>query len=311
MKNEKLPQFQPHFLAPKYWGFWLGVAIWRSLLLLPYPILRHIGNGLGWLFSKLKVGKRRAAIARRNLELCFPEMPEQEREAILQENLRAVGMAIIETGMAWFWSDARIKKWSKIEGLNYLKENAQDGIIFVGVHFLTLELGARIVGLHHPGIGVYRPNDNPVLDWLQIKGRLRSNKDMLNRKDLRGMFKALRKGETIWYAPDHDYGRKNAVFVPFFAVQEAATTTGSYYLLKSAPNCKVVPFAPLRNKDGSGYTVNISPPVDFSDLSDETAIAARMNKVVEKEILKGVEQYMWLHRRFKTRPTEYEPSLYL
>jgi len=279
-------------------------------LLLPYPILRHIGNGLGWLFSKLKVGKGRAAIARRNLELCFPEMPEQEREAILQENLRAVGMAIIETGMAWFWSDARIKKWSKIEGLNYLKENAQDGIIFVGVHFLTLELGARIVGLHHPGVGVYRPNDNPVLDWLQIKGRLRSNKDMLNRKDLRGMLKALRKGETIWYAPDHDYGRKNAVFVPFFAVKEAATTTGSYYLLKSAPNCKVVPFAPLRNKDGSGYTVSISPPVDFSDLSDETAIAERMNKVVEKEILKGVEQYMWLHRRFKTRPTEDEPSLY-
>lgn len=177
-------------------------------LLLPYPILRHIGNGLGWLFSKLKVGKRRAAITRRNLELCFPEMPDQEREAILQENLRAIGMAIIETGMAWFWSDARIKKWSKIEGLNYLKENAKDGIIFVGVHFLTLELGARIVGLHHPGVGVYRPNDNPVLDWLQIKGRLRSNKDMLNRKDLRGMLKALRKGETIWYAPDHDYGRK-------------------------------------------------------------------------------------------------------
>ena len=98
--------------------------------------------------------------------------------------------------------------------------------------------------------------------------------------------------------------------MPFFAVQEAATTTGSYYLLKSAPNCKVVPFAPLCNKDGSGYTVSISPPVDFSDLSDETAIAARMNKVVEKEILKGVEQYMWLHRRFKTRPTEDEPSLY-
>ena len=84
-----------------------------------------------------------------------------------------------------------------------------------------------------------------ILYWIgyKIKGRLRSNKDMLNRKDLRGMFKALRKGETIWYAPDHDYGRKNAVFVPFFAVQEAATTTGSYYLLKSAPNCKVVPFA--------------------------------------------------------------------
>ena len=116
MKNEKLPQFQPHFLAPKYWGFWLGVAIWRSLLLLPYPILRHIGNGLGLLFSKLKVGKRRAAIARRNLELCFPEMPDQEREAILQENLRAIGMAIIETGMAWFWSMLASKNGQKLKG---------------------------------------------------------------------------------------------------------------------------------------------------------------------------------------------------
>ena len=184
MKNSKLPRFHPAFLAPKYWGFWLGIGIWRALLFLPYPILRRIGNGLGALFCHLKVGKRRAAIARRNLELCFPDMPESEREAVLQENLRAVGMAIIETGMAWFWSDARIKKWSKVEGLRYLQENQQNGIIFVGIHFLTLELGGRIVGLYHPGVGVYRPNDNPLFDWLQTQGRLRSNKDMLDRKDL-------------------------------------------------------------------------------------------------------------------------------
>ncbi|OOF56805.1 Kdo(2)-lipid IV(A) acyltransferase [Rodentibacter genomosp. 2] len=310
MKNNKLPTFQRTFLTPKYWGFWLGLALWRAILLLPYPILRHIGNGLGWFFSRLKIGKRRAAITRRNLELCFPDMPENERETLLQENLHSVGMAIIETGMAWFWSDARIKKWSKIEGLHHLKENQQDGIIFVGVHFLTLELGARIVGLHHPGLGVYRPNDNPLMDWLQTQGRLRSNKDMLDRKDLRGMIKALRQGETIWYAPDHDYGRKNAVFVPFFAVPDACTTTGSYYLLKSSPKSKIIPFAPLRNQDGSGYTVSISPPVDFTDLEDETNIAIRMNRLVEKEILKGVAQYMWLHRRFKTRPSENDPSLY-
>lgn len=310
MKKTHLPTFKSDFLSPKYWGLWLAIGIWRVLLLLPYPLLRHIGHSLGWLFAHLKIGKRRAAIARRNLELCFPEMSEKEREAILQENLRSVGMAIIETGMAWFWSDARIKKWSKIEGLHYLKDNQQDGIVFVGVHFLTLELGARIVGLHHPGLGVYRPNDNPLLDWLQTRGRLRSNKDMLDRKDLRGMIKALRQGETIWYAPDHDYGRKNAVFVPFFAVPDACTTTGSFYLLKSSPNSKIIPFAPLRNADGSGYTVSISPPVDFSDLTDETAVATRMNQVVEKEIMKGVAQYMWLHRRFKTRPNESDPNLY-
>ena len=310
MKNNKLPRFHPVFLAPKYWGFWLGIGIWRALLFLPYPILRRIGNGLGALFCHLNVGKRRAAIARRNLELCFPDMSESEREAVLQENLRAVGMAIIETGMAWFWSDARIKKWSKVEGLRYLQENQQNGIIFVGIHFLTLELGARIVGLYHPGVGVYRPNDNPLFDWLQTQGRLRSNKDMLDRKDLRGMIKALRRGETIWYAPDHDYGRRNAVFVPFFAVKNAATTTGSYYLLKASPNSKVIPFVPLRNADGSGYTVSISAPVDFTDSENESAVAARMNQLVEKEIMKGITQYMWLHRRFKTRPNENDPSLY-
>ncbi|TCP97624.1 KDO2-lipid IV(A) lauroyltransferase [Cricetibacter osteomyelitidis] len=310
MTNEKLPKFQKSFLAPKYWGFWLAVGLWRLIVLLPYPVLLKIGHGLGLLFTKLKVGKRRAKIARRNLELSFPDLPPEKIDAILQENLKAVGMAIIETGMAWFWSDERMRKWYKVEGLDNLLNHRQEGILLVGVHFLTLELGARMVGLQHQGIGVYRPNDNPVFDWLQIRGRMRSNKDMIDRKDLRAMIKALRKGDMIWYAPDHDYGRKNAVFVPFFAVPDACTTTGSYYLLKSVPNCKVVPFSPLRNRDNSGYTLSISEPVDFSDLDNETDIAIRMNQIVEKEILKGVEQYMWMHRRFKNQPDENAPSLY-
>ncbi|WP_032092845.1 Kdo(2)-lipid IV(A) acyltransferase [Necropsobacter rosorum] len=310
MAKASLPTFQKSFLKPKYWGFWLGLAIWRLILLLPYPVLLKIGSGLGLLFSRLKVGRRRVNIARRNLQLCFPDYPPQKIEEILRANLKSTGMAIIETGMAWFWSDKRIKKWSTISGVEYLQQHRQDGIIFVGVHFLTLELGARIVGIHQPGIGVYRPNDNPLMDWLQTRGRLRSNKDMLDRKDLRGMIRALKRGEIIWYAPDHDYGPKNSVFVPFFAVKHAATTTGSYYLLKASPHSKVIPFAPLRNRDGSGYTVTISPPVAFSDLNNETDIAARMNNIVEQEILRGIEQYMWLHRRFKTRPNEQAPSLY-
>ncbi|MDH2926908.1 LpxL/LpxP family Kdo(2)-lipid IV(A) lauroyl/palmitoleoyl acyltransferasee [Lonepinella koalarum] len=300
MSQNHLPQFQKAFLHPKHWGFWLGLGIYWLILCLPYPILVKMGRGLGWLFGRLGVGKRRAAIARRNLELAFPERPEQWREKVLQANMQNVGMALLETGMAWFWSDKRIKKWSKIEGLEHLKDNAKDGIILVGVHFLTLELGARIIGLYHPGVGVYRPNDKPLMDWLQTWGRLRSNKHMLNRKDLRGMLKALRQGETIWYAPDHDYGRKSAVFIPFFAVQDAATTTGSYYLLKASPKSKVIPFAPLRNKDNSGYTIIISSPVDFTDVTTERDVAIRMNSIVETEILKGVDQYMWLHRRFKT-----------
>ncbi len=135
---------------------------------------------------------------------------------------------LLETGMAWFWSDARIKKWSKIEGLNYLKENAQDGIIFVGVHFLTLELGARIVGLHHPGIGVYRPNDNPVLDWLQIKGRLRSKQRCAEPKKIgRGNdSKLYAEAKPFGMRPITTDGRKNAVFVPFLCCTRSGNHDG-------------------------------------------------------------------------------------
>lgn len=311
MNKPNLPPFQTAFLKPRYWGLWFGLGLFRLLLCLPYPWLVQIGKGLGWLFGALKFGQRRMAIAAQNLKLCFPEMSEAQRKQWLKENQQSVGMAIIETGMAWFWSDKRILKWSKVEGLAQLKNQPQQaGILFVGVHFLTLELGARIVGLHHQGIGVYRPNDNPLLDWLQFRGRVRSNKALLDRKDLRGMIKALKAGETIWYAPDHDYGRKNSVFVPFFAVPETCTTAGSRMLLKAAPNSVVVPFTPMRNADFSGYTVKISPAVDFSQCENEIDTAALMNQVVEQEILKAPSQYMWLHRRFKTRPNECDPSLY-
>lgn len=312
MKEEKqLPPFQWQFLYPRYWGLWFALVVFRLILCLPYSVLVQLGKGLGKLFASLGFGKRRIRIARRNLELCFPHYSSAEIDQILTKNVESVGMAIIETGMAWFWSDKRILKWSKVEGLEHLKQaSEQGGVIFVGVHFLTLELGARIVGLHHQGIGVYRPNDNPLLDWIQFRGRVRSNKAMLKRNDLRGMIKALKSGETIWYAPDHDYGRKNSVFVPFFAVKETCTTSGSRMLLKAAPNIHVVPFSPIRNDDFSGYTVKISPVVDFSVCENEIDTAVKMNGVVEKEILKAVAQYMWLHRRFKTRPNENDPSLY-
>lgn len=304
----KSTNFQTSFLKPQYWGLWLVIGLWRSLMLLPYPWLVKVGKFFAYIFGKLPTGKKRLAVARRNLTLCFPEKSSTEIEELVRKNQLSTGMAFIEVGMAWFWSDRRIQKWSKIEGLEHL--NQKDGVLFVGIHFLTLELGARIVGIQHSGIGVYRPNDNPVFDWLQVRGRLRSNKGLLNRKDLRGIIKALRQGESIWYAPDHDYGHRNAVFVPFFAVQEASTTIGTHALLKAVPNCKVVPFTPMRNADFSGYTVKISPPVAFGELKDEVTTAHTMNKVIEGEICQAIDQYMWIHRRFKSRPDPNAPSLY-
>lgn len=304
----QLPQFSRALLHPRYWFTWFGIGLLYLLVLLPYPVLYYAGCGLGRL--SMRFLRRRVWVARRNLELCFPAMPEAEREAMVVRNFESVGMGLIETGMAWFWPDWRIKKWFQVSGLEHIEKAHQDGkgVLLIGMHFLTLELGARIFGIHNPGIGVYRPNDNALLDWLQTWGRMRSNKSMLDRRDVKGMIRALKNGDIIWYAPDHDYGPKSSVFVPFFGVEKAASTRGSYLLIRSGQPA-VIPFVPRRLPQGKGYEMVILPEEKAIPLDDEAATAARMNKVVENGVLMAPEQYMWLHRRFKTRPKG-EPSLY-
>ncbi|WP_340621996.1 Kdo(2)-lipid IV(A) acyltransferase [Xenorhabdus siamensis] len=302
------PSFHRSLLHPRYWLTWLGIGILYLLVLLPYPIIYWIGTRLGRLSQRFL--KKRAKIAERNLALCFPNMPPEERNKWLVKNFESVGMGLFETGMAWFWPDWRIKHWFKITG----RENIQkvqatgQGIIVIGIHFLTLELGARIFGMLNPGIGVYRPNDNPVIDWLQTWGRLRSNKYMLDRKDVKGMIRCLKNGEIVWYAPDHDYGPRKSVFAPLFAVEHAATTTGTSILVRLS-NPALLPFTPRRLPDGKGYELIIQPAVENFPEKGEVEAATFMNKVIEREIMQAPEQYMWLHRRFKTRPKDM-PSLY-
>jgi len=303
-----LPQFSAALLHPRYWLTWFGVGILWLIVKLPYPILYRLGCGLGRLAMRFM--KRRVHVATRNLELCFPEMSADERHALVVKNFESTGMGLLETGMAWFWSNKRVARWMDVINFEpvYELQRQKRGILLIGVHFLTLELGARMFGMQSPGIGVYRPNDNPVIDWLQTWGRLRSNKTMLDRKDLKGMVKALKSGEVVWYAPDHDYGPRASVFVPLFAVDQAATTSGTW-MLSRLSGAALVPFVPRRKPDGTGYELVMLDPELSPPLDDAETTAAWMNKIVEKCILMAPEQYMWLHRRFKTRP-EGVPSRY-
>lgn len=298
-------KFTKQLLYPRYWLTWFGIGLLYLLVLLPYPVIYQMGKGLGLIASRL--ASKRKETARQNLKLCFPHLPTSEREQILRDNFIATGMAILETGMAWFWSDQRLKKQTKIEGDSYITQVQQtgQGILLIGIHFLTLELGARILGMSHPGVGVYRPNDNPVIDYIQLKGRLKSNKYMLDRYNTKGMIRALKHGELVWYAPDHDYGPKNSVFAPFFAVEKAATTIGTTILVKLAQPA-IIPFTPKREKNGY-YSVLVTPPLENYPLDNDIAAATFMNRAIELEILKAPEQYMWLHRRFKTRPNGEQP----
>ena len=298
----KQPQkFQRSFLRPRYWLTWFGVSVLFLLVQLPYPVLNKLGTWMGR--TSMRFMKRRVSIARRNLELCFPDMDEQQLERCIVGNFESLGMGLLETGMAWFWSDRRVKRWFTVNGLNNLKAAQADGrgALIIGVHFMSLELGGRAMGLCQPMMAMYRPHNNKLMEWVQTKGRMRSNKAMINRRALRGMVQALKQGEAVWFAPDQDYGPKGSVFAPLFAVPDAATTSGTWMLARMAKPA-LITVVLIRKEDGSGYELVIQPELKDYPIESEQEAAEYMNRIIEREIMRAPSQYMWLHRRFKTRP---------
>lgn len=300
--------FKKSFLHPRYWLTWFGLGVLFLLVQLPYPVLYRLGVWMGR--TSMRFLKRRVSITRRNLQLCFPDMDSDVLEQKIVSNFESLGMGLLETGMAWYWSDARVKRWFDVSGLNNLKLAQQNnqGVLIIGVHFMSLELGGRAMGLCQPMMAMYRPHNNKVMEFVQTWGRMRSNKAMLDRKDLRGMVHALKRGEAVWFAPDQDYGPRGSVFAPLFAVDKAATTSGTYMLARLAKPA-LVSVVLVRKDKGAGYDLVIQPELKNYPIDDELAAAAYMNRVVEIEIMRAPEQYLWLHRRFKTRP-EGAPSLY-
>lgn len=295
--------YKKGLLHPRYWLTWFGVGVLWLWVQLPYPLLMKMGDWFG-RFS-MRFLKRRVAIAQQNLRLCFPHYTQAQIDLIVKQNFSSLGRGLIETGMGWFWSDARIHKWCDVSGLEHIVAACAKGkgVMVIGVHFMSLELGGRVMGLHHPMMAMYRPHNNKVMEFIQTRGRSRSNKAMLDRRNLRGMVKALKSGEAVWFAPDQDYGPKGSSFVPFFAVEQAATTNGTFTIARLAKPAMLTTVL-IRKPDGKGYQLMIEP--EFYDYplanDDEQSAAAYMNRKIEQEIMRAPEQYLWLHRRFKTRP---------
>jgi len=303
------PRFRAAFFHPRFWLLWSGLGVLWLVVQLPYKVQLRIGRFLG--VCMFQVAGERRRIAARNLELCFPEKNAAERERLLKENFASTGIAFFEMAMSWWWAKPRLAKLAHVEGLEHLQQAQREGkgVILMAFHFTTLEIGAALLGQQHTIDGMYREHKNPLFDFIQRRGRERHNLDSLavERDDVRGMLKLLRAGRAIWYAPDQDYGAKQSIFVPLFGI-EAATVTATSKFAKLG-KALVVPFTQQRLADGSGYKLVIHPPLnDFPGESDE-ADCLRINQWVERAIRECPEQYLWAHRRFKTRPPG-EPKLY-
>ncbi|MFK4130945.1 lipid A biosynthesis lauroyl acyltransferase [Pseudomonas luteola] len=303
------PRFRLAFLHPRYWLLWLGLGVLWLIVQLPYCVLLRLGRAIGWII--LHVSASRRHIAMRNLDLCFPQWSEAERKRVLRENFASSGIALIEMAMSWWWPRSRLSRLAHIEGIEHLQRAQQEGkgVILMALHFTTLEIGAALLGQRHTIDGMYREHKNAVFDYVQRKGRERHNLDAtaIEREDVRAMLKVLRGGRAIWYAPDQDYGAKQSIFVPLFGIQ-AATVTATTKFARLG-RALVMPFTQERLADGAGYRLVIHPPLEDFPGETEEADCLRINQWVEKEVSKLPEQYLWAHRRFKTRPAG-EPKLY-
>lgn len=301
--------FDIAFLHPRYWLLWFGLGLLWLITQLPYKVLLRLGRALGALMQRVAHSRRH--IVTRNIELCFTHLSAAERDALVRENFASMGIAFFEMAMSWWWPKKRLSRLVQVQGLEHLQaaQEQSQGAILMAIHFTTLEIGAALLGQQHTIDGMYRAHDNPVFDYVQRRGRERHNADAqaIEREDVRGMLKVLRKGRAIWYAPDQDYGPKQSVFVPLFGVPAATVTATSKFA--KLGRAQVIPMTQKRLPNGQGYLIKIEPALsDFPGESDEQD-CLRLNQWIERAIAQQPEQYLWAHRRFKTRP-EGEAKLY-
>lgn len=303
------PLFSWRFLMPKCWGIWIGALILYCLTWLPFGVIKVLGFGFG---RSLKfIAPKRVAIARRNIELCFNDWPQEKVDAVAKANLERTGMALFETAMGWWWPSWRIQKHSKVEGFEEVQAvlDSGKGVFGLCLHNVNLEIGCRAMGYTHKSIGFYRKHNNPLMDYLQYHGRNRSNKYMVHKRNAKALIQAMNSGELCLYLPDQDYGAKQSLFVPFGGVSKTATSAGT---LMFAARTDAVPFIISSQYTANGYLIKFFSAIDYladKSISKEEALT-RLNSDILEAVKQQPESYLWMHKRFKTRPSDAPDSLY-
>ena len=299
------PVFHASLLAPQNWPAWLGVAALKLLVLLPYQLILRAGAASGAVLAPLFRERRR--IVARNLELCFPQMGEAARAKLREDALRDMGVMLGEFALGWLASDRKLDRLhvtvDGMEHLHALREQGR-GALLVGGHFSHLELCARLISRRLRIAGMYRRMDSDVFEWLVLRARLDYADAMFDKDELRATVKYMKRGGFVWYAPDQDMRGKDSVFAPFFGIP-ASTITATHHLARLS-GAAVVPFFHRRLPEG-GYALRLEAPLENFPTTDVVADTARINALVERMVLEAPAQYLWSHKRFKTRPPGMPP----
>lgn len=267
---------------------------------LPQSLLLGLGSLLGVLMRPL-LGKRRR-YARINLALCFPALDDAQRRRLLRENLRATATGALELLRAWYAPAPALEGLAEVEGLEHLRAAVASGrgVLLFGGHFTHAELAARLLQQlsGQPVHVVVRRNNNRCLEAMFDGARRRAFAGTLAKKDVRGLLRTLLQGGVVAYSADQNFTYQSA-FVPFFGIP-AATLTATPDLARRG-KAVVLPFWFHRGGDGR-YRLRLEPQWSGWPSNDPAADAARYMSELEQVVRQHPEQYLWVHRRFKTRP---------
>ena len=265
-------------------------------MIFPRKVHLLLADLIGFLF--LISSNKRNKYSKINIQMCFPELSQQERSDIYRKNIMSSGKVLFDTGSAWFWSNKRINKNIpyKINGLDDLinEQRQRNGVLLFFKHSLHLELDARILGLNAELYGVERNHNSQYFQAIQKNGRLKSMKGVIDRKNPLRFIKLLKNGKTILYAPDQDYGIKNSNEIKFFN-QPAATISAPLKIIQNT-NCKIF-F--LNSYIRNGVLILDIERLNL-DHSNVFNFSENLNKYIEDKIRLSPHEYLWQHRRFKS-----------
>jgi len=289
------------FLSPRHWPTWLVLGLMWLVAKLPFPFQMRIGQFMGWVLWVIPLKNRKTAHI--NLRLCFPELNEKARKKLLRQHIDSLGKSMVEIAMAWWSSDAHLAHLAKVDGLEHAQKALEKGkgIILLSAHFTHLEIGGRLLHPYLPIDVVYRHMTNPLFDLVMRRARERLFHKALHRDDIRGLLRSLKDRAPVWYAPDQNYRGKGSVFVNFFNIPAASNSaTSRIAKMSGAP---VVPFFQYRLPGNEGYQLEILPELENFPSDDPVQDTQRISDIIEKQIRKNPEQYLWVQRRFRDRPS--------
>lgn len=288
------------FWAPRHWPTWALLGFMHGVTKLPRPWQLAIGRTMGRAMQRLR--RREERVARRNLELCFPEMSADDRRELLDRHFESVGMSFVEMGLGWFAPIQQLLDRVAIHGREHLDRAVAEGrgVLLFMAHFTALEICVAVLEAFTPRIScMYRPQRNAMMDVLIRRGRHRFAKEQIPRDNVRALLRSLRSNHVVCYLPDQTHLGKQSELLPFFG--EPAVTNTATSKLVALSGATLLPYF-FRRLPSGDYRVDIGPPLADFPSGSVTHDTQRLFGLLEQYIRLAPEQYLWLYKKFKGRP---------